>query len=125
MGSLVDSHIHTHTPYLCLLLHDGEDPLDADADAHTGHLPALGVEHAHQAVVSPAARHAAHAHALLARRSVLGLGGDRGRRHARLGQDGFVDDAGVVVQTARQTEVKHHLGQKREEGTQRVVVERV
>ena len=54
-----------------LRLDDGEDALDADTDADARHLAALGVEHAHQVVVAPTARHAAHARRLARRRLLI------------------------------------------------------
>lgn len=93
--------------HLSLLLHDGEDPLDADADAHTRHLPAFGVKHAYQAVVSPPTSHAAHTDTLLSRCPVCGFGCYRG--HTCLSQHRLINDSCVIVQTPGQTEVKHHL----------------
>ena len=99
-------------PHLHLLLHDGEDPLDAEADAHAGHRPAFGVEHAHKAVVAAATRHASHAHSLLCfgdPRLCWGV-----RHHARLGEYSFVDDACVVVQPPGQAQIEQHLdGEKK------------
>ena len=37
---------------LGLGLHDGEEPLDADGDAHAGDVAFLGVKHPHQLVVT-------------------------------------------------------------------------
>lgn len=51
--------------HLCLLLHDGEDALNADADSHAGHLPSLGIKHPHQPIIAPPAGHAAHTDGLL------------------------------------------------------------
>ncbi len=101
--------------HLSLLLHDGENPLNADADAHTRDFPALRVKHAHQAVISPAARHAAHAHTLLHSCSVLAFVGCR--RHTCLSQHRLVNDACVIIQTSSQAEVKHHLTTTEEENT--------
>lgn len=96
--------------YLSLLLHDGEDPLNANADAHTWDFPALGVKHAHQAVITPSTSHAAHTDTLLCRCPVLGVGGCRG--NTGLSQHCLVNDSCVIVETTSQTEVEHHLEQK-------------
>ena len=51
------------------LLHDAEDALDAEGDADTGDVGALGVEHADQLVVPSARRHRPHADILFLRLS--------------------------------------------------------
>ena len=75
-------------------LHDGEEPLDADGDAHAGHLPLLGVEHADELVVAAAAGHGPHGDGLPLGVLVVPQ------------EDGLVDDAGVVVEAAGEAEVE-------------------
>ncbi|KAG9346699.1 hypothetical protein JZ751_007012, partial [Albula glossodonta] len=104
-------------PYLCLLFHDGEDSLNAYADAHTWHLPAFGVEHAHQTVIASAPSHTAHTHTLLPYSPVLLCGRRWGG--AGLGEHCLIDHTGVVVQTTSQAEVKHHLVGRQEGGQHR------
>merc|ERR1740130_439475 len=81
---------------LLLLLHDGEEALDPDGDAHAGqvlHLLLLALlhrethrlEHADQVVVPPAPRH---------------------RPHPRADQDRLIDDPCVVVESASQRQVE-------------------
>lgn len=98
---------HVILCHLSFLLHDGEYPLDADADAHTWHFPALRVEHADQAVVATPSGHAAHADTLLCGCTLLGFIGDRG--NTCLCQHCLINDSCVIVQTTGQTEVEHHL----------------
>ena len=46
-------------------LHNGEESLNADADAHTRHLLAIRVKHPHQAIIATAPRHAPHSNMLI------------------------------------------------------------
>merc|ERR1719410_110017 len=94
-----DVHVRVHRADLLLLLghvglHDAEESLYADTDAHARHGAALGVKHAHEAVVATSPGHAAHADLLPG--LVLGVSAE----------DGLVDDPGVVVQASRQAEVE-------------------